>query len=170
MLTAGSQLMDHWHCPRERGEAKKQAPSNQAQWKLKSKAGQLAGYRADSGIWGQQTNLNCHTPVREELPLKDRKKKRKKKNLPNNLVRLQQSFCLNINTRTGCWRSNTRTTKIEILLFLNLEFFVCLFVLFLVCLFVCLFISPCWFLWGFFVSLFLLLFYFILLVLLLWVS
>jgi hypothetical protein len=23
-------------------------------------------------------------------------------------VRLWQSFCLNTNTRTGCWRSNTR--------------------------------------------------------------
>jgi hypothetical protein len=24
-------------------------------------------------------------------------------------MRLRQSFCLNNNTRTGCWRSNTRT-------------------------------------------------------------
>jgi hypothetical protein len=40
------------------------------------------GYRADSGIRGQHTNLNCHTPLREELmkqlPLKDRNKKRNK--------------------------------------------------------------------------------------------
>jgi hypothetical protein len=50
--------------------------------------------------------------------------------LPNHLARLRQSLCLNINTRTGCWRSNTRATKTETLLFLNLEFFGC-------CLFVC---------------------------------
>jgi hypothetical protein len=45
-------------------------------------------------------------------------------------------LCLNTNSRTGCWRSNTKTTKTEILLFLNLEFFcvfVCLLVLFPVC-------------------------------------
>jgi hypothetical protein len=38
------------------------------------------GYRADSGTRGQHTNLNCHTPLREELtkqlPLKDRRKKK----------------------------------------------------------------------------------------------
>jgi hypothetical protein len=55
-------------------------------------------------------------------------------------LRLRQSLCLNTNTKIGCWRSNTRTTKTEILLFLNPEFFcvfVSLFVLFLVCLCVC---------------------------------
>jgi hypothetical protein len=35
-------------------------------------------YRVDSGNWGQQTNLNCYTPLREELTkqlrLKDRRK------------------------------------------------------------------------------------------------
>jgi hypothetical protein len=36
-------------------------------------------------------------------------KDRKIKTLPNHLERLQQTFCLNSNTRTGCWRSNTRT-------------------------------------------------------------
>jgi hypothetical protein len=61
------------------------------------------------------------------------RQKKKKQTLPNHLARLQQSFCLNTNTRTGCGRRNTRTqTKTEILLFPNLEF-VCLFVLFLVC-------------------------------------
>jgi hypothetical protein len=51
-------------------------------------------------------------------------------------VTLWQSFCLNTNTRTGCWRSNTRTTKTDILLFLNVEVFVSLFVCFISCLFV----------------------------------
>jgi hypothetical protein len=37
-------------------------------------------------------------------------------------VRLTQNLCLYTNTKNGCWRSNTRTTKTEILLFLNLEF------------------------------------------------
>jgi hypothetical protein len=36
-LTAGGRLMDHWLFPEKRGEAKKQAPSNQAQWKLTPK-------------------------------------------------------------------------------------------------------------------------------------
>jgi hypothetical protein len=37
--------------------------------------------------------------------------KKKRKNYPqaNHLARLGQSFCSNINTRTGYWRSNTRT-------------------------------------------------------------
>jgi hypothetical protein len=37
--------------------------------------------------------------------------KEKKKHYPqaNHLESLRQSFCLNINTRTGYWRSNTRT-------------------------------------------------------------
>jgi hypothetical protein len=75
--------------------------------------------------------------------------------LHNHLAKLRQSFCLNTNTRTGCWRINTRTNKTEILLFLNLEFlcvFVCLFVCFVSCLLVCvcLFISPHWFLWFLF--------------------
>jgi hypothetical protein len=66
--------------PEKRGEAKKQAPSKQAQWKPSSITGQLVDYKADSGIWGQYTNLNCHTSLREELtkqlPLKDRRKKK----------------------------------------------------------------------------------------------
>jgi hypothetical protein len=39
--------MDHWPCPKRGGKEKKQAPSNQAQWKPNSKAGQQVGYRAD---------------------------------------------------------------------------------------------------------------------------
>jgi hypothetical protein len=31
--------------------------------------------------------------------------------LPSHFVRLRQSFCLNTNIRTGCWRSNTRTSS-----------------------------------------------------------
>jgi hypothetical protein len=52
---------------------------------------------------GQHTNINCHSPLREELtkqlPLKDR---RKKQTISNQLARLRQSFCLNTNTRIGC--------------------------------------------------------------------
>jgi hypothetical protein len=47
---------------------------------------------------------------------------KKQASLPNHLVRLRQSFCLNTNTKTGCWKSNTRTTKTKILLFKILEF------------------------------------------------
>jgi hypothetical protein len=111
------------------------------------------GHAAD--LQNLRTN---HTWLREELTkqllLKDREKKLG--SLPNHLARLRQSFCLNSNTRTGCWKSNTKTTKTEMLLFLNLEFFlcVCLFVLFPVCLSTT---SPCWLLWFtfFFFSFFL---------------
>jgi hypothetical protein len=87
-----------------------------------------------SGTWGQATahwerslQSSCHWKTEEKLG-----------RLPNHLVRLRQSLCLNTNTRTGCWRSNTRITKTEILLFLNLEF-LCVFV----CLFYFLFVCPC---------------------------
>jgi hypothetical protein len=98
--------------------------------------------------WGRSSPSSCHWKTEEKLV-----------RLPNHLARLRQSFCLNNNTRTWCRRSNTRTTKTEILLFLNLQFFsvfVCLICLLFVC--VCLFISTHWFLC------------FVLLVLLLWVS
>jgi hypothetical protein len=49
----------------------------------------------------------------------------------NHLARQQQNFCLNTNTRTGCWRNNARTTKTETSLFLNLGFFPFFFFLFL---------------------------------------
>jgi hypothetical protein len=39
------------------------------------------------------------------------------------LVRQWQSYYSNTNTRTGCWRSNTRTIKTETLLHLNLGLF-----------------------------------------------
>jgi hypothetical protein len=42
---------------------------------------------------------------------------------PARLARLWQDYSLNTNTRTGCWRSNTRTTVTEISLFLHLNFF-----------------------------------------------
>jgi hypothetical protein len=63
------------------------------------------------------------------------KTEKKLARLPNHLARLRQSFCLNTNTRTGSWRSKTRTNNTEILLFLNLEF-ICVFVCFVSCLFV----------------------------------
>jgi hypothetical protein len=87
--------------------------------------------------------------------------------LPNYLVELRQSFCLNTNTRTRCWKSNTRSTKTEILLFLNLEFFLC------ICLSCSLFClsttSLCWFPWFsiFFFLFFFIFSFFVLLVLLL---
>jgi hypothetical protein len=140
--------------PQTRGKAKKQSPSNQAQWKPNSKAGQLMGSRADSGTWGQHTNLNGYTPVREEptkqLPLKDRRKK-KKTTKPHGgtmtelLLKYQhQDWMLVFKVIFEFW-SNTRTqTKTKILFFLNLEFFVSLFVIIFCFLFVsvCLFICP----------------------------
>jgi hypothetical protein len=67
-------------------------------------------YRTDSGTWWQHANLNCDTSMREEWtkqqPLNNRRRKNK---LPNYLARLWHSFGLNTNTRTECWRSNTRT-------------------------------------------------------------
>jgi hypothetical protein len=66
------------------------------------------GYGAD--LQNLRTTYNCHTSLREKLNKQLLLKNRtKKKPLPNHLMRLQQSFCLNTNTRTGCWRSNTRT-------------------------------------------------------------
>jgi hypothetical protein len=41
---------------------------------------------------------------------------------PNHLARQWQYYCLNTNTRTGCWRRNTRTTKTEMSLFLDQKF------------------------------------------------
>jgi hypothetical protein len=75
----------HWGitdlAPEKGGKAKKQALSNQAQWKPSSKAGQLVDNRADLGTWGQHTNLNGHMSLREELtkqlPLKDKRKRKK---------------------------------------------------------------------------------------------
>jgi hypothetical protein len=55
------------------------------------------------------------------------------------LVRQQQNYYSNTNTRTGCWRSNTRTTKTELSLHLNQGFF------FLSSLFFFLFLSKCLF-------------------------
>jgi hypothetical protein len=67
--------------PGKGGEVKKQTSSKQAQQKVNSKAGQLVDCRADLQNWGQHTNLNCHTSLREELTkqllLKDRRKKKK---------------------------------------------------------------------------------------------
>jgi hypothetical protein len=127
----------HWRifdlAPEKGDEANKQAPSKPTQRNPNSKAGWLVGYRADL-----QNLRTSHTSLREELTkqllLNDRKKNLA--SLYNHLARLRQSFCLSTNTRTACWRCNTRTTKTEILLFLNIEFFlsVCLCVLFPVCL------------------------------------
>jgi hypothetical protein len=145
--------------PEKGGEAKKQVPNKPTQKKSNSKQDGWRVIELFFGSWGQYTNSNCQTSLREELtkqlPLKDRGKKTLAK-LPNNhLARIRQSLCLNTSTRTGCWMSNSRTTKPEILLFLNLESFcvvIWLFVCFVSCLFVCvcLSVSPCWVLWFYF--------------------
>jgi hypothetical protein len=82
--------------------------SKHAQQKPNSKAGQLVDYRSDSGT------LKLKLPHlteggADQAAVTERQKIKKKKTLPNYLARLQQSFSLNTNTRTGCWRSNTRT-------------------------------------------------------------
>jgi hypothetical protein len=130
--------MDHWPCPRERGKAKKQAPRNQAQWKPNSKGRTAGGLQSwfpepEDNIQTQTATPHWGRSWLSSCCWKTEKKKLVR--LPSHLVRLRQSLCLNTNTNTGCWRSNTRTTKTEILLFLNLEFFcVCLFVCFVFCL------------------------------------
>jgi hypothetical protein len=70
------------------------------------------GYRAD--LWNLRTTCKLKLPYLTEGGLDqaaatERQKKKKKKILPNHLARLQYSFCLNTNTRIGCWRSNTRS-------------------------------------------------------------
>jgi hypothetical protein len=115
-----------------------------------------------SGNWGQATPHWGRSWLSSWLW----KTGKKTASLSDHLVRLRQSFCLNMKTRTGCWKSKTRTAKTEILLLLNVEFFfVCVFVLFPIGL------SPdstCWFLWfSFFSSFSFFLPFFLLLVLLL---
>jgi hypothetical protein len=57
-------------------------------------------HRAD--LWNLRTsNTSLREELTRQLPLKDMKKKKKLASLPNHLVRIKQSFCLNINTRTG---------------------------------------------------------------------
>jgi hypothetical protein len=64
--------------PEKGGKEKKQAPSNQAQWKPNSKAGQLVGYRAD--LWKLRTAYKPKLPhplrevLTKQLPLKEKKK------------------------------------------------------------------------------------------------
>jgi hypothetical protein len=132
--------------PEKGGKEKKQAPSNQAQWKPNSKAGQLVGYRADSGTWGQCTSLNCHTSLSEELtkqlPLKDRREKWK------HYPRLWQSFCLNTNTRIGV----TPEFKIRLKFYCSCTSNFCLFVCSVSCLFVSVHLTTLISLGVFFVS------------------
>jgi hypothetical protein len=101
-LTAGGQLTDHWPCFGKGDEAKKQAPSKPTQRNPTPKQDRWWATELISGTWGQHTNLNCQTLLRQELtkqlPLKEEKLVR----LPNHLSRLKQSFCFNTNTRTGC--------------------------------------------------------------------
>jgi hypothetical protein len=57
------------------------------------------GRRAD--LWNLKTShISLKEELTKQLPLIDRNKKLA--SLPNYLARLRQSFCLNINTRTGC--------------------------------------------------------------------
>jgi hypothetical protein len=134
MQTAWGQLMDHWPWPTERGRGKETPPVNQHSENPTPKQDGWWATELISGTWGQATP---HWG-RSWLSSRHWKTGEKMVRLPNHLVKLRQSLCLNTNTRAGCCRSNTRTTKNEILLFLNLEFFlcICLFVFFLICLFV----------------------------------
>jgi hypothetical protein len=89
------------------------------------------GHRADL------RNLRTsHTSLREELakqlPLKDRKKTGKAPQPPGET---KTELLLKYQHQDWMLKSNTRTTKTEILFFQNLEFFlcICLFVLFPAC-------------------------------------
>jgi hypothetical protein len=105
----------------------------------------------DTPYWRSSWLRSCHWKTG----------KKKTGESPQPPGKTKETFCLNTNTRTGCWRSNSRITKTEILFFLNLEFFMCLFdhlfVLFPVCLSTLLLISLVFFFFSFFVLLVLLL-------------
>jgi hypothetical protein len=45
----------------------------------------------------------------DQVATAERQEEKKHYLQANHLARLQQSFCLNTNTHTGCWKSNTRT-------------------------------------------------------------
>jgi hypothetical protein len=149
--------MGHWPCPRERGWSKE---SSTVKTQLQS--------RTASGLpsWFQYMRtaykLKLPHPTEGGADQAAASEREKKTNKQTNTIqppgKTTESFCLN--TRTGCYRSKTRTsTETEILLLLTWIF--CLFLLFPVCL--CLFISSHWFLCCFF-------FFLLLLVLLLWIS
>jgi hypothetical protein len=142
---------DWWitdRAPEEKGKAKKQAPSNQSSTvKTQLQRGQLVGYRVDSGTWGQHTNLNCLTPLREELTKSCLWKTEQKKNTKhypttwNNLVRLQDRASAYIQTPGLDAGGVTPELKIRLKFYYSWTQNFCLFALFLVCLS----ISPCWF-------------------------
>jgi hypothetical protein len=76
--------------------------------------------------WGRSWLSSCH-----------RKPGKKPGESPQPPGETKPELLLNTNTRTECWRNNTRITKTEILLFLILEFFCflvfCLFCSLIVC-------------------------------------
>jgi hypothetical protein len=71
--------MDQNLAPEKGSEAKKQAPSNQAQWKPNFKPGQLVGYRTEPRTWGQHTNLNIATEGRADQAAASERQKKKEK-------------------------------------------------------------------------------------------
>jgi hypothetical protein len=127
MLTAESQLTDCWPCPRERVHSKETSP----QWTNTEKTQLQSRMAGEPQSWSPEPEDKATPHWRRSRLSSCCSETGKKKKLPKHLARPRKSFCLNTNTRAGCWRHNTRTTtKTEILLFLNLEFFyvfICLF-------------------------------------------
>jgi hypothetical protein len=77
-LTAGGQLMGH--LPQRKGARQRnKLPVNQHTENPTPKQGSWWATQLISGTWGQHTNLNSQTPLREkwteQVPLKDRRKK-----------------------------------------------------------------------------------------------
>jgi hypothetical protein len=91
--------------------------------------------------------IHCHTPLRElltkELPLKDRRKR--KRHYPTTWQHYNRASAQILTPRMDAGGvTHTRTqTRTEILLFLNLEFFVCLSVYLFVWSVSCLFVFVC---------------------------
>jgi hypothetical protein len=132
MLTADSLLTDLWPWSRERMWGKETSPSKSTP-KPQLQSTMASGPQSRSLKPEDKPYLT--EGGADVAAATERQEKKKLASLPNKLLRLRQIFCLNTNTRTECWKSNTRTTKNEIQLFLNLEFlFLC--VCFVHCLFV----------------------------------
>jgi hypothetical protein len=78
----------------------------------------MVSYRTDSRA-AYRLKLPHPTEGGADQAAASERQKKKKNKLCIHLAILPQSFCLNTNTRTGCWRSNIKTNT-EILLFLSL--------------------------------------------------
>jgi hypothetical protein len=128
MLTAGSQLTGSLTLPQRKGtQQRNKPPGKPIQRKPNSKARWLVNHRADL-----QNLRTSHTSLKEELtkqlPLEDRKKnwgrqKKKTDESPQPTGKIKTELLIKYQHQSSMIRSNTRTTKTEILLFLNPEFF-----------------------------------------------